>query len=382
MFKRILLVFSIWRILLFLLAYLATFILPFTPRFPYSEALLIPSLLPPWIWSFANFDGVHYITIATRGYSAQFTQVFFPLYPLLISPIVYLFSDKFAIISGLIISNLAFLLSLYLFTKLILLDYSPKIMFWTLIFLLTFPTSFYFGGLYSESLFFLFIIGSFYAARKKRWWLAGILGALASATRLVGIFLLPALLWEYYHQNKIKNKNLLSFIFYLLSSPILYLVPLGLISYMLYLQLAFGDWLYFWHIQPIFGAERSGTSIILLPQVFFRYLKILLSVPFTIESFFIPLTELLSTTLAIMLLFVAWKKRVRISYIIFSSLAVLVPTLTGTFSSMPRYILIAFPLYIVLGSIKSPFVKIILLTVASLLLGFLLILFTRGTWVA
>jgi len=53
-------------------------------RFPYVDEVLKNSDLPAWMHQFGNFDGVHYVRIASAGYEYQFTQAFFPLYPLLI----------------------------------------------------------------------------------------------------------------------------------------------------------------------------------------------------------------------------------------------------------------------------------------------------------
>lgn len=99
----------IWRLILFFDVYLASSYLPFRPRFPYSDVLLIPSKLPFWIWSFANFDGVHYLTIAKNGYSAQFTQVFFPFYPFIIGFISKIFPFLNEIVVGLCISSISFI---------------------------------------------------------------------------------------------------------------------------------------------------------------------------------------------------------------------------------------------------------------------------------
>lgn len=377
MFTFISIAFIFWRILLFGLAWLGSQLLPFSPRFPYADVLLMNSGLPDWIWSFANFDGVHYLTIAQKGYAAQFTQVFFPVYPLIVSLITLLTPFKNLIVSGLLLSNILFLFALILFWKLLALDYSKDTIQWTIIFLLSFPVSFFFGALYTESLFLFLILLSFYLGRKKKWWLAGIVGGIASGVKFVGIFLLPALLWEW-HQEKIKNSRLT---LYALRSPIIYLVPLGLISYMIYLQLQFGDWLYFWHAQPVFGAERTGGSIVLLPQVIWRYIKILWTVSPLQEPYWISLLELLTTVLAIRLLVIAHKKKVRSSYLIFSWLAVIIPTLTGTLSSMPRYVLVIFPIYIVLALRKNTLGKMGIIGIFCLLLFILTVLFTRGHWV-
>ena len=162
----------------------------------------------------------------------------------------------------------------------------------------------------------------------------------------------------------------------------LYIAPLGLISYMLYLQINFGDWLYFWHAQPVFGAAREGSKIILLPQVFWRYFKIFTSVPLSQLAFWIPLTEFFSTISTIALLIIASKKKIRTSYLLFSWLSLITPTLSGTLSSMPRYILTVFPIFITLGLIKSKIIKIFLLISFLLLLAIFTLLFTRGIWVA
>ncbi len=371
MTKFLLSSFIIWRVGLLTIAALAAFFLVFTPSYPYWEIILLPSGLPSWLWSWAGFDGVHYLTIGQFGYTAQYTQAFFPLYPLLIRLISPIFLGNF-LLNGLIISNIFFLLALFLFYKLVSLDFEKNIP-WMIIFLLVFPSSFFFGSLYNESLFLTLVLASFLAARKKKWWLAGILGGLASLTRLVGLFLLPALLWEWYISSKPKIN--LRFLW-------LGLIPLGLASYMFYLQKAFGDALYFLHAQPFFGAQRTGGEIILLPQVIWRYFKILTSVPYVAYDFWVALAEMTTFVLVTGLLLLAHKRGVRLSYLIFSWLVFLVPTLTGTFSSLPRYVLPVFPIFMVLGNLKSQKLKISLAVLSILLLILAAALFTRGHWVA
>jgi hypothetical protein len=392
-------IFFIWRIVLFIFASIGSRILPFVPRFPYSEIFLTNSGLPSWIWKFANFDGVHYLTISEKGYTQQFTQVFFPLYPVLIGFFKNLIPYVNSVILAIVISSLFLFFAFFIFERLLDLDYKKKQIKWISIFLMFFPTSFYFGSIYTESLFLFLIFLSFYFARKKRWVLSGIIGALASATRITGIFLLPALLWEWNISNRITNKelriknkenkillnNFVEFVIhnsrFLIRSPILYLVPLGLLIYMIYLQIAFGDALYFWHAQGVFGAQRTGTGIILLPQIFFRYIKIFLSIPPFSEAFLIPLLEFLSTIFALGLMIIAHIKNVRLSYLIFAWPCLLLPTLTGTLSSMPRYILSVFPIFIVLGLIESKNIKIFLISLFLLILFTLTVLFTAGHWV-
>src|SRR5258708_2790598 len=143
-FHKIILLFFVWRLLLFLIAYLSPFFIPnFGGRFPYYQSLLISTHLPYWIWGFANFDGVHYITIAQHGYIAQYTQAFFPFYPILIH-LLNLFESP--LLTGLVLSNFFFFLALFFLYKLFLDDYSPTDSFKALILLVSFPTAFYFGA--------------------------------------------------------------------------------------------------------------------------------------------------------------------------------------------------------------------------------------------
>jgi Gpi18-like mannosyltransferase len=293
--------------------------------------------------------------------------------------------DETNIISGLLISFVGLCAAYLLFKKLLLLDYSQSEVSKILIFLLFFPTSFYFAAIYTESLFMLLVFAAFYFARKRRWYLAAICAGLASATRITGIFLLPALLWEWLYvsiqTHKSSKINLLFIAKTICRSPILYIAPLGLISYMLYLQWQFKDALYFWHAQPAFGAARS-LGLIFPPQVVWRYLKILSSINPAQNEFWVALFEIVCYFFAVIALYIAYRKKVRISYQLFSWGVVLVPPLTGTFTSIPRYILTAFPLMIILGTIKNKVVQTAVILLSAFLFMLLASYFIRGLWVS
>ncbi len=361
--KKIIVLFLVWRTFLFTIAASSPlFIHQFGARFPYYQERLIATKLPHFIWSFGNFDGVHYLGIAKEAYAAQYTQAFFPLYPILIKSVSFLTFGNL-LVSALLISNISFLASLLIFYKLITQVHGEKIAFWSVLFLLSFPTSFFFGAAYTEGIFFLLVVSSFYFAQRGKIWRASIFGALASATRLVGIFLAPALFFK----NGIKSQI-----------PLL-LVPAGLIAYMIFLKVKFDNPFYFLTSQQIFGQERLSNGIVLLPQVLFRYLKILTSthgLPLANAAF-----ELLATVWVLTALILAFKK-VKLEWLIFSLLVVITPTLTGTLASMPRYILVAFPIYLVPAHIKSPKIKIALLTASSILLAISATFFVQGYWVA
>jgi hypothetical protein len=372
---KLLSLFFIWRVGLFVLSYFADRFLLYKPSFSLINLTLIPSGLPRWLYSFGNFDGVHYITIARDGYShVAGIQAFFPLFPRII---LGFFHDVLGMSTellgiGLILSNLFFFAFLLLFFQLVLEKFNTKVAWGTIITLLLFPTSFFFGALYTESLFMLLVIGSFYAAHKKKWLFAGILAALASSTRVVGFFLVPALLLELWSQKEhLDRKNI---VFVLIGS-------LGLAGYMWYLHTSFGDPLLFAHVQAGFGAGRS-TSIVLYPQVVWRALKILLTSPRNI-AYITYAQEFVAGTLGLLAILFA-HRYVKRSWILFALLCFFFPPLSGTFSSMSRYLLVCFPIFILFGKLYEKNQKILLLfwLVSLALLIVNTLLFIQGYWVA
>jgi len=176
---KILLMFLTWRFLLIIISFFAIYFVPlgYKDRFLGGGPINYRSI--PEFFSWANFDGEHYLSIAIFGYK-NLEQAFFPVYPLLISFFSRPFSSDLisslvnSTIVGLIISNASLLLALIFLWELIRIDFSKEIAYLTIILILIFPTSFYFGAVYNESLFLLLSVLSFYCARKGNWFLAGI----------------------------------------------------------------------------------------------------------------------------------------------------------------------------------------------------------------
>lgn len=330
MLKFILSLFIIWRVNLEVLAWVGEKVLPV------REGFLGPI---PW----ANFDGVHYLSIAKNGYF-EFQQAFFPLYPLLIRALSKVMNGNY-VLAGMVISSLSLLGTLVLLWRLI---EKEKLAKWAIIFMLFSPTSFYFGSIYTESLFLLLILASFFSLKHKKWLLYMIFASLASATRLVGVFLF---------------------------------FPLGLFTYMVYLKKTVGDPLFFIRAQPAFGAGRSGGKIVFLPRVYFRYFKIFLTVPLTNYDYWIAILEFLTFNWVLFLLWRGYKKNLPRIWLVFSLLAVIGPTLTGSLSSIPRYVSVAFPIFIVLARTNRK-LRYFLFVIFYLLFSILTILFTSGYFVA
>ena len=346
--KKVFIWWAWWRIGLLIVALAATSFIGFFFPYPNFEWLIELGRKIPLVWTWGGFDGVHYLTIAENGYVAEHTQAFFPVFSQLIR-LVKGFLGVNILESGLIVANAASLLAVLVFWRLLRVDYSQTLSRRILWLFLLFPTSFYLVSVYSEGLFLALVFSSFWFARKNRWLVAGLVGAVASATRPVGIFLLPALLIEWWEtklktqNSKLKTLEVKDWVDF----GSVFLVPVGLVAYMIYLQQHFGDVLMFLHSQPAFGADRSDR-IVLLYQVFWRYGKMLATVQLGSLLYFRVLQELISSVVFLILGIASFKK-VRLSYAVFAILSFITPTLTGTFSSMPRYVLVMFPAFILLG---------------------------------
>lgn len=353
---KIITVFFVWRLFLFEISFFADNFLKYDPSFPYSQDLLAKFDLPRFIYSFANFDGVHYITIAQKGYiGTGLIQAFFPLYPYLTMFLDILIGNT--LLTGLLISNVFTIIvaiSLYYYVK----DEKKELAWTAIIVMLLFPTSFFFASLYTESLFLSLVILTFYFAKKKYLYWTTLFIFLASITRIVGIFLLPAVILFYIFDNLslseiFSNKINLSKRFYegiynfkknKFKIAFLCFGAFGLLSYMAFLKYEFNDPLYFFHVQSEFGGVRE-ERIVLYPQVLYRSVKILLTTNTQNISYFNYTMEFLTATIGLALVILATYRR-HIGIMFFCLAAFILPTLTGTFSSMPRYILVCFPIYI------------------------------------
>lgn len=385
--KKILLSAFLWRILLFIPLIFGHLLIQYRSGFSYTSIShftesynpVLHFLLSPW----ANFDGVHYLSIAGNGYTNN--GAFFPLFPLTIYLLTSLFGTMQAFspmqfFSGLFLSNLYFFLALILLHKLLKLDYKDNVVFQTILLLLVFPTSFFFVSIYTESLFLLLSLLSFYSVRKGNYFRAGLFGALLTATKFVGIAILPALILEFLMREKITNLKL--FKQKLLKLLPILLAPLGLISYMYYNSFKWGNSFFFVKAQEEFANNRSSSSIILFPQTIIRYFKIFFTVSPSQFEFWVALLEFSAFIFASIMLYVAYKKGVRVTYLVFAALCFLIPASTGTFTSIPRYILTMFPIFIALALIQDKKFKLIYGIVCSALLFLLLMLFSRGYFVS
>ena len=400
-FRNIVVLFLLFRFIDFLIVHFSQYFIPYLGFFPYKEVATLYNL-PKFITAFATFDGAHYLLIAKNGYS-QYRQAFFPLYPLLIRWLSPLFLNNH-LLTALVISNIAFLLGLWLFSKYLLEIGNWKLEIWPLIFLLTFPTSFFFGAAYTEGLFFFLLAGCLYFLKKERFYLAGIFAFFASLTKLIGLFLIIFFILKLIRNclpvGKAGKLEIRNFKLTLITlSPIL-----GLTLYSLYLWQTTGDPFFFLNSQWAFGAHRT-SSLVFLPQVYFRYLKIFFTANWNFQ-YFISLFEFFTFNFVFFVVILNLFQDLRTSFWgprryvgglqnrfwtsqndriglgLFSLINLMLPTLTGTLSSIPRYALFSLSLFIYLSQIKNLLKKVAIATIFVILHIIMLGFFSQGYFVS
>ena len=374
--KIVLFVIIVKLILFSIIPLAAQKLIPYAGTFAYPDKVNnyhVPSALSVR----ANFDGIHYLLIAENGYT-QYQQAFFPLYPLLIRFVTLLTGGNY-LISGLLISRISFVCGLLLLTWVIR-KTLPKLSYYALfLFMLTFPTSFFFSSVYTEGLFFFMVVSCIYMLQQKKILYASLIAAAASATRFIGIFLVAPILVTGYPLYFLKKKKWVMLL--------VFLIPfIGLVSYMVFLKATTGDPLYFLNVQPAFGAQRSN-HIILLPQVYFRYFKIFFLSRINFQ-YLIAVLEFVVFNIMLVLtsleLYIQWKRKdsLWIGVGLFSLFNLILPTLTGTFSSIPRYSLLCISAFICLARIKSLTVRSVIISIFFVLQVVLFVFFTQGYFVS
>lgn len=172
----------------------------------YAASLVAPGTVaaPTWVNLWFRYDAQVYAQIATGGYhSPAFTPAevacysrFPPMLPLVtrgLSAMTGMAPAWSATVINLVASAVA---SVAMVRWVALASGSLWTAWWALAFLNGFPTAFFCGTSYSEGLYTMWAIVALLGLRSRRWALAGLGGAGAVLTRLLGVSLLPAFAWE------------------------------------------------------------------------------------------------------------------------------------------------------------------------------------------
>jgi hypothetical protein len=313
------------------------------------------------------YDASWYATIAEHGYDAgpfdasvQHNWAFFPLQPLIWRAASQV-TGEFPL-TGIALANLCFFTALIVVHRVALaLGLTPAASDRTVLALALFPVSYFFALPWTESLFLLLSAACFLAAMRERWWLAGVLAALASITRLNGLFLLAALailLWQ--ARDRAPRGAWLA----------LLLAPLAFAGFAAHLHAVTGDALAFVHIQGAFARPAHPTREAIEGAIQrwdwiiegwnFRWLN--------------AGAMLVGASAAI---WFAWQRRFACA--VFLALGLAAPLGTATVMSGARYAIGLFPFAIALGAwTRNRYVELALWTASAALLALMSACYALG----
>jgi Gpi18-like mannosyltransferase len=384
-------VFIITRVVFLLLTYFGGVL------FSLSNYSYIVVPLHQILYNWNRWDALRFTTIAAQGYPALDYAAFFPLFPAL-SHTLSIIIHKDTALTGIIISNLAFLGALIVLYRLVTSEFDAETAGRTTLYLAIFPTALFFFAGYNESLFLFFMLLCFYTLRQGSWWLAGIFGGLATLSRSIGLLLFAIFFYEFLRQHlpalrqawhEKQMARALPSLWYLLPSLI---IPLGLGVYMLGLSVRFGDPLAFTHAQVYWrdGLSAPWTAPLLT-------LKFIVRQPvltFYVAHNIIDLSALILFAVLLVLCFVGpvRLRRDQWSFAFFALIALLysvlfpgIPHIVGLaydpLPSMQRFVLELFVCFIILARLgRRPSFHLSYLLLSLPLLAFFTLQFLTGHW--
>jgi hypothetical protein len=288
--------------------------------------------LKPTVWTLDRWDGRWYRMVARGGYllvpGRQSDPAFFPLYPIMLR-VVHSAGVGWGV-AGPLLSNLAFLLGLWLFYRLSLELFSEPLARRATTYLAVFPLSYVFSMSYPESVVLVLVVAAPLAALRRRWWLAAVCAGAAALARPEGLFLalpLADIAWQQRQTlSPVRRGAALAAV----------MAPLGAIaSYSLYLSTVLHDPLAWSQAERAWGRrfEVSGA------YAAFAHL------PATIGNDPWLLRDVVCFFLYLALLYAARRVGTPLAWLAAGAAVVILPIFTGAFDSIGRFGLLAPPLF-------------------------------------
>lgn len=335
--------------------------------------------VPAWtrlldLWN--QWDAKLYLRLAEVGYvqssppphdNDPLNIVFFPFFPLAVYVVSLVLQDL--LVSALIVSFAASVGAGYVLFRLVALDADEATAWRAVILLFAFPSAYYLAVPYTEALFLFAVLASVYAARTGHWAGAGIAGALATGTRVTGVALAPALLAEVFARkagvrDHVRKLAWISF------------AATGLLTYLAINQIVHGDPLHFlavqrqhWFQASVFPWEPVQDAI-----------RVLWAGGLDTTFGLIYGGRLAGVLLAVPLLVLA-VRRLRLPDVLYGWMGFLLMMSASWLASLPRYLLVLYPLFIV-GALltRSPRVFIPVVLASAALQGWLMWRYSIGAW--
>lgn len=342
---------------------------------PNARAFEMPFTTEKFAEIFAAWDSGWYYSIATRGYyfdpDAPSSIAFFPLYPTLMRVVAWPFGggEKAVWLAGIAVSCVSFFLALLVVHRLTERIFGEReIARRTVLYLAVFPFSLFFTRVYAESVLLLTSALAISRAYDGRWWQAGVWGGLTALARPNGILIgLPLAL--------LALRGVPSWTVLTSRVTALALVPLALAGYCVYVYTLSGDFLGWMAAQEQWGYSIGNPPWAQLLKMIGRieryglygYFFVSPMAPFRLFHGVAALIFLALTP--------AVFKRLGVPLGAYVLVSLLVPLSGDALEGVGRYSAVLFPVFMVVGSVKSMRLHESILIAASLFLALFVSLF-------
>lgn len=300
------------------------------------------------VWN--KWDATRFISIIENGYNALmpgeveiYNLAFFPLYPWMVRLFTIIVPNTY--LAALIVSTLCYSAAMTVMYALVAGEYGTKIAKLSVILISISPFSFFLGGIMTESIFLFTTIMAWYLIKRKKWFLAAIMGALSAMSRIVGILILIPYIMELIEVNseEFKNHRYIQGIKRCLKQGFwIFIIPFGLIIYLLVNYYYTGDWFKFMEYQHTkwlheFCYFGKGLEII--------WEKVLLENNTMNHKLVWFAPQALTFSISAILIAMSCKKH-RSVYTLYSIVYFVIVTSDTRYMSGCRFMLVLFPLYI------------------------------------
>lgn len=140
-------------------------------------------------------DSAHYLSLSQEGYQAGSPLcAFYPLWPMVLRAGTVVTGGR-PVLAGMVLANALSLVGLVLLYRLMERHCGPAVSRDALVLLLACPGALFFSFPYSESLYLFLLMVFFWGLARQRWEWAAVAGFLLPLARPVGIFVLLPLAW-------------------------------------------------------------------------------------------------------------------------------------------------------------------------------------------
>lgn len=333
------------RIFIFVLAMIVPFVLAIGPGF---NDVVDNTFLNTW----AQYDAIAYLDIAENGYNSNFMSSgnyqWWPLLPMLIKLFSLIMSP---VLAGFLIVNACFFAAMWYLYELIEADFGKLKAKNTLLYLVLFPTSYFFSSIYSESVFLLCTVAALYYGKRKRWGLAGLFGGLSALTRIFGVFIIFPLGYLYLKERgwslkKWSNVKLDKQAAWLLLIPLFFLLFCG----QMYMQT--GDPLKFMDHSQTSNRQMALPFSLVVDEIGFFMESEIVYKGYHAFNLFVYLSFVILAILGI--------KRLPPEYSMYLGYSVAIPTISTPIQGFTRYVLVMFPAFLLLTMFKDKWYKRVL----------------------